>query len=249
VTSSHRSTRSSGRRATARSRPLVKAGHSLARAPDDDEPLDGRDPRGAPKIGQAGEHEEIPLNLRWVETSGSAESGLTLMNTYTTTPVELEVPPIEEVAGYAKLEGVDLGALRAYARANLDEASRSADRAGQHAAAHWRDVVSVLDADDLELVVRAHTERLSAGDVATHFERRIKRDPGTRADALRELLGLLDAPFEDVVDYAHAKGRPLGPLRAYAAGRASAAGASGDAGAGAAAGAYWSDVVRYIDGL
>ena len=145
---------------------------------------------------------------------------------------------MEEVVAYAKLTGMDLKALRAYVGERSAEAAKSSDgRIGAHASARWTDLTQLMDGDDLELVVRAHTERLPRDGVAHYLENRNS-----------ELVGLLDAPFESVVGAVKRAGRALGRLRAYAARRAEEAGRDNDARAGAAGAAYWQRMVSYIDG-
>lgn len=209
-----------------------------------------------------------PIDKTRVERDGSARRGGSDTYRYITYPVKLAEPPMEEVVAYAKLSGMELKALRAYAVGQRDEAGQSQDgRVGAHRQAHWSDVVGLIDPSDAELVLRAQTERLPVDDVRSHlalkaerFERSIDvgaypREAGAisrlvdQAEKARELQALLGAPFEDVVDYAKNNGMRLGPLRRYAAHRAEQASKSGDAGAGSAASAYWSQMVRYIDSL
>ena len=205
-----------------------------------------------------------PVDKTRVERDGSAARGGSDTYRYITYPVKLAEPPMEEVVAYAKLTGMDLKALRAYAVGQREGASQGRD---DRASAHWSDVVGLIDASDVELVIRAHTERLPTDDVrgylalkAERIEKSIDvgaypREAGAisklvdQAEKARELQALLDAPFEDVVDYAKQNGMGLEPLRRYAAHRAEQAGKSGDAGAGTEASAYWSQMVRYIDSL
>jgi len=208
----------------------------------------------------------MPNDATWTTHHGSATEGGTTVHWFTRYSIPLERPPMDEVVAYAKLTGMDLKPLRAEAAARGAEAAKSGDgRVGAHASAHLADLLRLIDADDLELVLRAHTERLSSSDVAAYLDSKIERVEAAvtagayerrekavgqtlaKADKPRELRELLDAPFEDVVDYAYEHGRPLERLRAYAAGRAEQAGQSTDSHAGPAASTYWSQMVRYID--
>jgi hypothetical protein len=208
----------------------------------------------------------MPSNGERLEINGSAAQGGSYHDRYITYAVPLQAPAVEDVAAYARLSGMNAAVLRAYAKDKQTEAGRNADAGvGPKQAAYWGDIVALLDASDAELVLRAHTDRIDAGAVrgllqgkAEAAEKAITygahdRMPGTvgklaqqAADA-RELDALLDAPFEDVVEYAAAHGMNLGALRLYAANRLSQTGLGGDAGAGASASAYWSQMLRYID--
>lgn len=207
-----------------------------------------------------------PVEKTRVERDGSARRGGSDIYRYITYPVKLATPPMEDLATYARLSGMDLKPLRSHAVARRDEIARVERGAvGAKMNAHWSDVLDIIDADDTDLMLRAQTERLPVEDVRSYLALKAERiqrsidmgayppEPGavvqlvTQAEKTRELLALLDAPFEDIVDYARKKGKNLSPLGNYAVQRATKA--AGDAGASAETRTYWSQMVRYIDRL
>jgi hypothetical protein len=206
-----------------------------------------------------------PLEKTRVVRDGSASRGGADVYRYTTYPVELASPPIDELVTYAKLRGMDLRALRPQAVAERDAVSRDeGGRVAAHMHAHWSDVISLIDADDTDLMLRAQTEKLPFEEVRSYLDlkaERIEMSIGTgaypqqqgaiyrlvtEAEKARELSALMDAPFDAIVDYAKKNGKQLDELRVYAVRRAAQAGKASDADADSA---YWSQIVRYIDSL
>jgi hypothetical protein len=206
-----------------------------------------------------------PVEKTRVVRDGSAARGGSDTYRYITYPVQLAAPPIEDITIYARLHGMDLKALRAHAVARRDEIDRvEGGSTGAKMSEHWSEVLSLIDADDTDLMLRAQTEKLPVEDVRGYLAHKAEsimssinagaypREPGvlgrllTQAEKTRELLALLDAPFEDVVDYAKKHGKQLAPLGHYAVRRATKA---REAGGDAADSTYWSQMVRYIDNL
>jgi len=120
----------------------------------------------------------------------------------------------------------------------------------------WSDVVETVDADDLELVIRAQTGRVPADVIRKYFASKAGQTQSGGAtggpqnlravpqlsERSRELELLVDAPFEELITFTKRWGNQsqLSRLRSYAVTRRFESGLGGDAGAGVASGAYWS---------
>ena len=170
----------------------------------------------------------------------------------TTTVSSIPIPsiPIDQAALYGRLTGMKLDKLREQAVAGRDAANMP-DQYEQ-----WSDVVETVDADDLELVIRAQTGRVPADVIRKYFASKAGQTQSGGAtggpqnlravpqlsERSRELELLVDAPFEELITFTKRWGNQsqLSRLRSYAVTRRFESGLGGDAGAGVASGAYWS---------
>jgi hypothetical protein len=150
---------------------------------------------------------------------------------------------IDQAALYGRLTGMKLDKLRERAVAARDAANQPDAFEG------YSDLVELVEADDLDLVIRAQTARSPAEDIrkylafkANHAQsgvttsgaRKVLVPPISERSA--ELLALVDAPFEDLITFTRRWGNAaqLSRLHSYAKSQGFLAGSS-DA-------KYWSDM-------
>jgi len=170
--------------------------------------------------------------------------GFCIETTTTTYSVPAGSISIDQAALYGRLTGMKLDKLREQAVAGRDAANMP-DQYEQ-----WSNLVETIDADDLDLVIRAQTGRLPADvirkylaskadqaqlGVTTGGPRKILIPPLSKRSA--ELQALVDAPFEELITFTKRWGNAaqLSRLRSYAVNQGFLAGSTDSK--------HWSDMV------
>ena len=170
--------------------------------------------------------------------------GFCIETTTTTYSVPAGSISIDQAALYGRLSGMKLDKLREHAVAGKDAANMP-DQYEQ-----WSNIIELIDANDLDLVIRAQTGRSPADDIRKYFAlkanqaqsgvptggpQKVLVPPLSQRSA--ELLALVDAPFEDLITFTKRWGNAaqLSRLRSYAVNQGFVAGST-DA-------KHWSDMV------
>ena len=167
-------------------------------------------------------------------------------NTFITTTYSVQAGSIsiDQAALYGRLSGMKLDKLREHAVAGKDAANMP-DQYEQ-----WSNIVELIDADDLDLVIRAQTGRTPADDIRKYLAVKANQAQSavtsggpqkvlvpTLSERSAELLALVDAPFEELITFTKRWGTAaqVSHLRSYAVTQGFVAGST-DA-------KHWSDMV------